>query len=98
MSFSGNINMMKQAAGAPSKDIAKQRLKNVLDAERNGVPKKSMDMMRADLEQVIGSYFDISTDKLSVKIERKRSRDGITEQVLMLTAVIGGAKRTGMKI
>ena len=83
---------------SPSKEIAKRRLKSVLDAERNGLSHKDMEMIKADLQRVLSSYFDVDESRTVLKIERRRGRDERIDKVLTLSATIKGVKRTGMKI
>ena len=83
---------------SPSKEIAKRRLKSVLDAERNGLSKKDMDMIKADIQQVLASYFDVDESRTVLKIERRRGKDDKIDKVLTLTASVKGVKRTGMKV
>ena len=80
-----------------SKEIAKRRLKNVLDAERNGLSQSDLEQVKKDLAAVLESYFELESDKLTVKIERRKGRGDETERILTLCAKIGSVKRTGFK-
>lgn len=84
-------------ADIASKDIAKRRLKNVLDAERNGLTQSDLEMVKKDLVAVLESYFTTEGDKVAIKIDRRKGREDHLERILTLSAKVGGVKRTGFK-
>ncbi|MGI5900559.1 MAG: cell division topological specificity factor MinE [Christensenellales bacterium] len=92
-----NMNMTKNTASS-SKEIAKRRLKNVLDAERNGLAQKDLDMIKSDLAQVLRSYFDVDGDRIILKLEQRRNKEGSVEKVITLSAAVRGIKKTGIKV
>lgn len=78
-----------------SGEIARRRLKSVIDSEKNGVSARDMDLIRRDLEQVIKSYFEADGDFSSLSVERVETGEAFTRRVVF-TATVSGVKRTGV--
>jgi cell division topological specificity factor len=97
MSVNMNLNLNK-GGSVSSKEVAKKRLKSVLDAERNGLTQKDMDIIKSDLAQVLRSYFDVDGDRIVLKLEQRKNKEGSVEKVLSLNAAVRGVKKTGIKI
>ncbi len=89
---------MNRSTPVSSKEIAKKRLKSVLDAERNGLTQKDLDMIKSDLAQVLRSYFDIDGDRIALRLEQRRNKEGSVEKVLSLNAAVRSVKKTGIKV
>ena len=59
---------MKKAT--PTHEIARERLRAVLETDRGHLTGKPLELFRKDLAAVLLSYMDVEEDKLSVRFER----------------------------
>ena len=68
--------LFRSASDLPSGEVAKSRLRNVLDAEHNGMSHSDLEALRRDLTRVLDGYFVLGEQPCRVTITRKRQKDG----------------------
>lgn len=77
-----------------SSEVAKDRLKLVLIHDRMNCSTEVLEMMRADILEVISKYVDIDTNELSIEISNKEyEMDGKTAPVLSANIPIKNLKK-----
>lgn len=81
-----------------SKDVAKDRLKNVLDAERNGLNQKDLELIGKDLLDVLQSYFETDQEQVAIRVDRIRDKDGTFERMISFSAKVGRVKKSGIQV
>ncbi len=59
-----------------SSDVAKDRLKLVLIHDRMNCSTELLEMMRADILEVISKYVDIDTEELNIQISNMEYEEG----------------------
>ena len=82
--------------GLKSGDIAKKRLKNVVETQRAGMTQKDSKMILSDMEKLLASYFELSDG--AFRIERKKLKSGGVAKRLVYTARINSIKRHGKQV
>ena len=93
MTFFSLLNAPKKR---PSGEVAKRRLKNVLDAEHNGMSSRDMEALRRDLTRVLDSYFVLDDKPCRVLITRKRQKDGSYLRDVRIEVSARGVRRMAM--
>ena len=77
-----------------SSEVAKDRLKLVLIHDRMNCSTEVLEMMRADILEVISKYVDIDKDELSIEISNKEYEiDGKKAPVLSANIPIKNLKK-----
>lgn len=77
-----------------SSEVAKDRLKLVLIHDRMNCSTEVLEMMRADILEVISKYVDIDKDELSIEISNKEYEiDGRKAPVLSANIPIKNLKK-----
>lgn len=59
-----------------SSNVAKDRLKLVLIHDRMNCSTELLEMMRADIIEVISKYVDIDTDEFNIEVSTMQCEDG----------------------
>ncbi len=60
---------------APSKDVAKDRLKLVLIHDRANCSTQVLEMLKTDIIRVISNYMEIDEDELDIQITKTETED-----------------------
>jgi cell division topological specificity factor len=64
-----------------SKNVAKNRLRQILVHDRVNLPPGKMDRLRDDLAQVISKYVEIDQDRMNVALTDTNRQSCLTAQV-----------------
>lgn len=60
-----------------SKDIAKQRLKSLLSLEKNQISSEILDMIRSEIIQCVGDYYNLDREKCQVFVSEEKDDTAI---------------------
>lgn len=72
-----------------SKDVAKERLQNILMKERTNITNDKLDMVRKDLLSVAGEYFEVNEMRSKTYLTKmKLGKEKKEENVLISLMVI----------
>ncbi|MFU0800924.1 MAG: cell division topological specificity factor MinE [Xylanivirga thermophila] len=80
---------------APSKDIAKERLKLVLVHDRANVSPKYLDMIKDDVIKAVSSYMEIEEDAIDIHLTRVCNKDDTYTSTLIANIPIKKMKNIG---
>ena len=61
-----------------SKEVAKERLKLVLNHDRANVSPQFLEMVKGEIIKVISHYMDVDEGALDIQLTRTRSEDGLS--------------------
>lgn len=84
-------------SGRPSGEIAKKRLKNVLDAQHSNMSGADAQALRRDMQRVLESYFVLEDSPMRVSIVRRRQKDGSYLRDVRIEAKILGVRRMAIR-
>lgn len=78
----GSFNRLFSHKKITSKNVAKNRLQQVLVHDRVNLPPEKMDRLRDDLAQVISKYVEIDQDRMNIALTGTTNRQScLTAQV-----------------
>ncbi len=76
--------LQKKGEEVKSKDIAKDRLKNMLMREKTKINKETLDMIKADMISVVSEYASVEKRACDVSLRKVKGKTGKENSVLVM--------------
>ena len=76
------------------RDIARDRLKLVLIHDRSNCSPQMLEMLKADIINVISNYMDIDEDEMDIQLAHGDTEDSSNVPILFANIPIKGVRKT----